>query len=54
MATPDQLASRPRGRPKRHRVKVTIVLDLIHVLEYLWKAAYVFHPEGSSRGRSAG
>ena len=26
---------------------VTIVLDLIHVLEYLWSAAYVFHPEGS-------
>jgi hypothetical protein len=32
---------------KRHRVTVTIVVDLIHVLEYLWKAAYVFFPEGS-------
>ena len=44
---PDQLA-RVRAAAKRHRVKVTIVLDLIHVLEYLWKAAYVFYPEGSS------
>ena len=26
---------------------VTIVLDLIHVLEYLWKAAHVFYLEGS-------
>ena len=28
-------------------VEVTIVVDLIHVLEYLWKAAYAFHEEGS-------
>lgn len=26
---------------------VTLVLDLLHVLEKLWKAAYVLHPEGS-------
>lgn len=26
---------------------ITLVLDLFHVLEKLWKAAYVFHPEGS-------
>jgi hypothetical protein len=24
------------------------ILDFIHVLEYLWKAAYCFHPEGSA------
>jgi len=42
----DQLA-RVQAAARRHRVPVTIVLDLIHVLEYLWKAAYVFHPEGS-------
>jgi hypothetical protein len=24
-----------------------VILDLFHVLEYLWKAAYAFHPEGS-------
>jgi len=28
-------------------VSVTIVLDVIHVLEYLWKAAWVLHDEGS-------
>lgn len=32
---------------KRLRAKVTIVLDVIHVLEYLWKAAYVFHADGT-------
>jgi hypothetical protein len=26
---------------------VTLVLDLLHVMEKLWKVAYVFHPEGS-------
>jgi len=26
---------------------LVLVLDLLHVLEKLWKAAYVFHPEGS-------
>jgi hypothetical protein len=26
---------------------VTLILDLLHVLEKLWKAAYVLHPEGS-------
>src|SRR6266508_615291 len=26
---------------------VTLVLDLLHVLEKLWRVAYVFHPEGS-------
>jgi len=24
---------------------VTLILDFIHVLEKLWKAAFVFHPE---------
>jgi hypothetical protein len=31
----------------RMGVQVTIVLDIIHVLEYLWRAAYCFHPAGS-------
>ena len=30
----------------RRNVKVTIVLDLIHVLEYLWKAAWCFFEKG--------
>jgi hypothetical protein len=28
-------------------LKVTLILDLMHALEKLWKAAYVFHAEGS-------
>lgn len=47
----DQLAL-VRAAAKKHRVEVTIVLDVIHVLEYLWKAAYVFHPEGSSEAEA--
>jgi len=29
------------------KLEVTLILDLIHALEKLWKAAHVFHPEGS-------
>jgi hypothetical protein len=29
-------------------VEITIVLDIVHVLEYLWRAAYAFHPEGTA------
>jgi hypothetical protein len=29
------------------KLSVTLILDLMHVLEKLWKAAYVFHVEGS-------
>jgi hypothetical protein len=32
---------------KKMGVQVTLILDLPHVLEYLWKAAYCFHPDGS-------
>ena len=30
---------------KRYKVDVVVVQDFIHVLEYLWKAAYALHPE---------
>ena len=30
----------------RRNVRVHILLDLVHVLEYLWKAAWCFHPAG--------
>jgi len=43
----DQLAL-VKAAAKRHHQDINIVLDIIHVLEYLWKAAYVFHPEGTS------
>ena len=36
-----------RAAAKRHQVTITIVLDFIHMLEYLWKAAYSFYAPGS-------
>jgi hypothetical protein len=33
-------------------VEVTIVLDVVHVLEYLWKAAYAFHPAGTDEAET--
>jgi hypothetical protein len=30
----------------RYGVRITLVLDLIHVTEYLWKAAWCFHDKG--------
>ena len=32
----------------RHEVKLTIVLDIFHVLEYLWKAGHALAAEGSA------
>jgi hypothetical protein len=34
-------------RVKKAVPGITLVLDLLHALEYLWKAAYAFHAEGS-------
>lgn len=34
---------------KKYQVEVTIVLDFIHVVEYVWKAAYCLYAEGSTR-----
>jgi len=34
---------------KRCRVSMTLVLDFIHVLEYLWRAAHALHPVGSKQ-----
>lgn len=31
----------------KHKIQIAIVLDLIHVIEYLWKAAFVFHSPSS-------
>jgi hypothetical protein len=30
----------------------TFVLDLFHALEYMWEAAYVFHPVGSAEAKA--
>jgi len=35
---------------KKRKLNSSIVVDLIHVLEYLWKASYDFYPEGSKQG----
>lgn len=33
---------------KKRGVKLTIIVDIIHVIEYLWKAGRVFHPESGA------
>lgn len=42
----DQLRQVQRAASKLG-VEITTVLDIVHVLEYLWRAAYAFHPEGT-------
>ena len=37
-----------------YQVAVTLILDFIHVLEYLWKAAFCFHAEGSEEAEACG
>lgn len=32
---------------QKHSLQLTIILDLMHVLSYLWKAAHAFFPSGS-------
>jgi len=41
-----------RAVAREFRVTVTLVLDVIHVLEYVWKASYCFHPDGSKEAES--
>jgi hypothetical protein len=38
-----------RKTAKDKEVELTIVLDIYHVLGYLWKAARVFHPESKAK-----
>ncbi|MGH8526082.1 MAG: hypothetical protein ACREXY_18330 [Gammaproteobacteria bacterium] len=38
----------------RHAVEVILILDFIHVLEYLWRAAFCFYAKGSEEGRGLG
>jgi hypothetical protein len=37
---------RIHAEAKARKTTVPIVMDFIHVLEYIWKAAWCFHPEG--------
>jgi hypothetical protein len=32
---------------KRYKVDIVVVQDFVHVLEYLWKAAYALHPQNA-------
>ncbi|CDN11977.1 hypothetical protein RintRC_3332 [Richelia intracellularis] len=34
---------------KKDNLNLTIVLDIIHVIEYLWKAAFVFYSKTSTQ-----
>lgn len=43
----DQL-SLIEGEAKRRQIAITVVLDVIHVLSYLWSASTAFHAEGSA------
>lgn len=40
-----------RKAAKRHGVCIILIVDLMHVLEYLWKAAYCFHAEGTQQAQ---
>lgn len=48
---PQQLALLQAAALKQG-VTLTIILDLIHVLEYLWKAAWVLHAEGDPQAEA--
>lgn len=41
-----------RVTARKYQVKLTIVCDIIHVLEYLWKASRVFHTESSPEAQN--
>ncbi len=36
-----------RAEARKRKLKITVVLDFIHALEYLWKAAHVFFERGT-------
>lgn len=40
-----------RAAIRRHQVSVVMLCDVIHILEYLWKAAYCFHKDGSEEAQ---
>lgn len=40
------------AQARAYQVEVTIVIDFVHVVEYLWKAAWCFYPEGDPAAQS--
>lgn len=43
---------RIRDFAKLHYVEITVVVDIIHVIEYLWKASYGFFKDGSAEAEA--
>ena len=43
----EELLRQVDAAARRPQVEITQVQDFVHVLEYLWKAAYALHPEGA-------
>lgn len=37
---------RIRTEAKTRKITIPVIVDFIHVMEYIWKAAWCFHPEG--------
>jgi hypothetical protein len=48
---PEQL-KRVQRAARKVGAEVTIVLDIVHVLEYLWRAAYAFHAPGTEEAET--
>ncbi|NET69439.1 MAG: ISKra4-like element ISMpr2 family transposase [Moorea sp. SIO1G6] len=44
-----QLSRFEKKFAREHHLKLTIVLDIIHVIEYLWKAAFAFYSDTSQQ-----
>ena len=43
---------RIRAEAKTRQVRVPIVIDFVHVIEYLWAAAWCFFPEGDAQAEA--
>jgi len=43
----EDLLRQVSGAAKGYKVDVVVVQDFVHVLEYLWKAAYALHPDAA-------
>ncbi len=44
-----QLINQVIKKAEENEVSITIVQDVIHVIEYLWKAAHALHPNDSEK-----
>jgi hypothetical protein len=44
--------ARIKGAARTASVEITFVLDLVRVLEYLWRTAYAFHAQGTEEAET--